>query len=233
MILRYPVNYISITQYFKAGVHGGMDLGWASAYGGPEQPVYAAGDGIVIGARNDYNTTDAGGASYGNYVEIKHDDNTVTLVAHLKYGSVTVTPGQRVKMGDMVGRMGNTGRADGNHVHYEIFINNEKTNPETYTYVYPDQVVTTDPANKIGLLYYKEPEPTPDPEPDPCNKEELERQIKELEDKVALQAKEIESLKEELSEKDNIVFTYEVKKTNLYEIKLYDGETLLIKGIKE
>lgn len=227
MILRYPVNYIAITQYFGSG-HGGMDLGWASAHGGPEQPVYAAGDGIVVSCRNDYSTNDPSGSSYGNYVEIKHDDSMTTLCAHLKYGSVTVSPGQRVKQGDLIGRMGNTGRADGNHVHYELFINNVKSNPEPHTYVFPGQVVSSDPSQTIGLLK----EPTPEPEPDPCDKEKYEKEIKELQDKIILQAKEIDALKEELDEQKDIVFTYNVKKTSLYELKMYEGETLLIKGIK-
>ena len=34
MILKYPVNYIAITQYFKKGVHNGIDLAWSSAHGG-------------------------------------------------------------------------------------------------------------------------------------------------------------------------------------------------------
>ncbi len=224
MILKYPVNYIAITQYFKTGVHNGIDLGWNSAHGGPNQPVYAAYDGEVIAVVKNYNQTDTSGGSYGNYVKIRHINNIDTLYAHLKYGSVTVNVGDKVKQGQKIGLMGNTGYAFGNHLHYEVFLNNVKVNPEKYTYVFPGQIVSSDKDATIGLLYYKEPTP---PSEDKTI-EELKKQITELEDKINLQKKEIEMLQEELKQKDNIVFTYDVKKTSLYEIELYDGETLLI-----
>lgn len=232
MMLKYPVNYIAITQYFKKGVHNGLDLGWSSAHGGNEQPIYAAGNGVVVSARGDYNQTDTSGGSYGNYVKIRHENGLQTLCAHMKYGSVTLKAGDTVTQGEQIGLMGSTGFANGNHLHYEVFLNDEKVNPEDYTYVYPGQVVSTNASATIGLLYYvpePDPEPTPDPNPEPSI-EELKKQIQELEDKVSLQTKEIEALKEELQEKENFVFTYPVQKTSLYEIQLYEGETLLIKS---
>lgn len=227
MILRYPVNYIAITQYFKKGVHNGIDLGWSSSHGGMEQPIYAAETGEVVSVRSNYNTTDASGGSYGNYVKLKHENGFSTLYAHMKYGSVTLKVGDRVNKGDQIGLMGKTGHANGNHLHYEVLINEEKVNPIEYTYVYPGQTVSNNPSAIIGLLYYT---PTPDPEPAPDKEvDELKKQIQELQDKVLLQAKEIESLKEELNEETAYVFEYPVLKTSLYEIKLYEGETLLIK----
>ena len=97
MILRYPVDFIAVTQYFKEGYHTGMDLGWSSQYFGENQNIYAAGDGEVIEVRNDYNSTDTSGSSYGNYVKIKHNETFTTLYAHLKYQSVTVNVGDYVK----------------------------------------------------------------------------------------------------------------------------------------
>lgn len=229
MILRYPVNYIAITQYFKKGVHNGIDLGWSSAHGGMEQPIYAAESGEVVSVRSDYNQTDTSGGSYGNYIKLKHENGFSTLYAHMKYGSVTLKVGDRVNKGDQIGIMGRTGHAIGNHLHYEVLINNEKVNPVEYTYVYPGQTVSSDASATIGLLYYT---PTPEPEPDPTPSkeiEELKKQIQELQDKILLQSKEIEVLKEELNEETNYVFEYPVLKTSLYEIKLYEGETLLIK----
>lgn len=238
MILKYPVNYIAITQYYKKGIHNGIDLGWSSAYGGNEQPIYAPADGVVISARGDYNQTDASGSSYGNYVKIKHNDTVSTLCAHMRYGSVTLKVGDMVTAGTQIGVMGNTGRADGNHLHYEVFLNDVKVNPEEYTYVFPNQIVSSNPSATQGLMYYiPQPEPTPDPKPEPTPDptidpviEDLQRQIKELKDKISLQAKEIEALKNELNESENYIFSYPVQKTSLYEIKLYEGETLLIKN---
>lgn len=229
MILRYPVNYIAITQYFKKGVHNGIDLGWNSNYGGMEQPIYAAESGEVVSVRSNYNTTDTSGGSYGNYIKLRHENGFSTLYAHMKYGSVNLKVGDRVNKGDQIGIMGRTGHATGNHLHYEVMINNEKVNPEEYTYVYPGQIISSDPNATLGLLYYT-PAPTPDPEPTPDPSiEELKKQIQELQDKVLLQSKEIESLKQELNEETTYVFEYPVNKTSLYEIKLYEGETLLIK----
>ena len=54
-MFRYPVNYIAITQYFKSGVHNGLDLGWNSNYYGKEQPIYASASGTIIELKNDYN----------------------------------------------------------------------------------------------------------------------------------------------------------------------------------
>ncbi len=229
MILKYPVNYIAITQYFKTGVHNGIDLGWNSNYGGPNQPVYAAYEGTVIAVEKNYNQTDTSGGSYGNYVKIRHENNIDTLYAHLKYGSVTVNIGDKVTTSTQIGEMGNTGYAFGNHLHYEVFLNNVKVNPENYTYVFPGQITSSDKEATKGLLYYTPPTP-PSPPNEEETKEELKKQIKELEDKIALQSKEIEVLKEELKENENYVFTYNVKKTSLYEIELYDGEILLIRN---
>lgn len=237
MTLRYPVNYIAITQYYKKNVHNGIDLGWNSAHGGNEQPIYSAADGEVIAVKRDYNQTDATGSSYGNYIKIRHTDGFYTLYAHLKYDSVRVNVGDHVTQGQYIANMGRTGRANGNHLHYEVFINDEKVNPEIYTYVFEGQITSSNPTATEGLLYYKptpepEPTPTPEPEPKPDETEELKKLIKELEDKIALQNKEIASLKEQLKEQeenDNFVFTYNVEKTSLYEIQLYDGEKLLIK----
>lgn len=242
MILKYPINYIAITQYFKQGKHNGLDLGWSNAHGGPNQIVYSPADGVVVGIRSNYNQTDTSGGSYGNYVKIKHNDSVSTLCAHLKYGSVNLKVGDQVTQGQQIGIMGATGYAFGNHVHYEVFLNNTKVNPEEYTYVFPEQIISSDPNATKGLLYYTpvpiptpEPEPTPEPTPEPIpdekdkTLEELKKQNQELQDKIDLQTKEINLLKEELNEKEKFKFTYKAKLTSLYEIKLYEGETLLIK----
>ncbi len=226
MKLKYPVNYIAITTYFKKGVHNGIDLGWSSAYGGSEQAIYAPADGIVTAVRKDYNQTDATGSSYGNYVKIKHANGLSTLCAHLKYGSVSVNVGDTITEGTQIGIMGRTGRANGNHLHYEVFLNDTKVNPEDYTYVYPTQIVSSNPTATEGLLYYTKEETPPTP---PETVDELKRQIQFLEDKISLQTKEIEILKQELSEKENFIFEYNVEETALYEIELYKGEMLYIK----
>ena len=152
--LRYPVNYIAITTYFKKGVHNGLDLGWNSKHGGKNQPIYAAGDGKVVSIKDNDKT----GKSWGNYVKIKHGSGIYTLYAHLKNG-IKVKKGQKVKMGDLLGHMGNTGKAAGNHLHYEYYKGGTSTSyrvdPEKYTYVYSDQVVSKNSSATKGLKYVK------------------------------------------------------------------------------
>ena len=152
--LRYPVNYIAITTYFKKGVHNGLDLGWNSKHGGKNQPIYAAGDGKVVSIKDNDKT----GKSWGNYVKIKHESGIYTLYAHLKNG-IKVKKGQKVKMGDLLGHMGNTGKAAGNHLHYEYYKGGASTSyrvdPEKYTYVYSDQVVSKISSATKGLKYVK------------------------------------------------------------------------------
>ena len=220
MTLKYPVNYIAVTQYFTENVHRGMDLGWNSAFYGPNQDIYAAEDGVVVSVRSDYKTTDSSGNSYGNYVKIRHNETFSTLCAHMKYGSVTLKVGDKVKKGDKIGEMGSTGYALGNHLHYEVFKNDVKVDPIIYTYVYKEQTVSSNPSARENLLYYKEPED---------DIETLKKMIEELENKNKLLEKEIERLKKELEKKDKYKFEYTVPKTSMYEIKLYEGEKLYIK----
>ena len=189
MILRYPVNFIAVTQYFSEGLHSGMDLGWSSTYFGENQAVYAAGDGEIIEVRKDYNQTDTTGSSYGNYVKIKHNDTFITLYAHLEYGSITVNVGEKVKQGYKIGNMGNTGYSKGTHLHYELFMNKVKINPINYTYVYDGQIVANDEVYKQGLLYYSQKED---------EIESLKQTITELETRNELLSNEVNNLTNQL-----------------------------------
>lgn len=227
-MFRYPVNYIAITNYYKSGVHNGLDLGWNSNYYGKEQGIYAAMDGTITGIKNDYISTDTGGSSYGNYIKIKHKDNMYTLYAHLKYGSIPFSIGDTVTQGTLIGLMGNTGRSDGNHLHFEIFKGNTKINPINLTYVYPSQIVSKNITATEGLLYYNEITPkTEGEETDKLN--QITKELVEAKDKIELREKEITELKEELKETTTYKFTYSVEKTSLYKINLNEGETLIIK----
>lgn len=84
--------------------------------------VLAAKSGVVITSA--YN---AGG--YGNYVVVSHGNGNTTLYAHLS--SRSVKEGDSVKQGQTVGLVGTTGRSTGNHLHYEIRVNNVRIDPVT------------------------------------------------------------------------------------------------------
>ena len=156
---RYPVNYIAITTYFKKGVHNGLDLGWNSKHGGKHQSIYAAADGKVYSIKD----KDRTGKSWGNFVKIYHGKingkKVFTLYAHLLDG-IKVKKGQKVKQGDLLGKMGSTGRSTAPHLHYEYYNGGASTkyrvDPEKYTYVYNEQKVSKNKNATKGLKYAKE-----------------------------------------------------------------------------
>lgn len=95
--------------------------------------IIAHTEGVVVECKKDYKTKDNKGNSYGNFVKIKHPNGYFTLYAHLKYKTVTVSVGSKVKKGDVIGYMGDTGRATGAHLHFEVRDkSNVKINPIPY-----------------------------------------------------------------------------------------------------
>lgn len=94
--------------------------------------IVAHSDGVVVAYRNNYATNDKTGNSYGNYVKIKHDNDYYTLYAHMVYKSVKVKTGDRVKKGELLGSMGNTGHSFGAHLHFEVYRGNTLINPTIY-----------------------------------------------------------------------------------------------------
>ncbi|WP_457616365.1 M23 family metallopeptidase [Lutibacter sp.] len=105
-------------------------------------PVYATGDGVVIRA-------DQRSSGYGKHIRIDHGFGYISLYAHLsKYN---VRRGQRVKRGDLIGFVGNTGRSQGPHLHYEISKNGRKINPINFYYgdLSPEEFVAMQRAAQI------------------------------------------------------------------------------------
>ena len=100
--------------------HKGMDF---SANRGT--PIYATGDGIIRRADNR-------SSGYGKHIRIDHGFGYVSLYAHLdKYN---VKRGQKVKRGEIIGFVGNTGRSVAPHLHYEILKDGKKINPLNFYY---------------------------------------------------------------------------------------------------
>lgn len=87
--------------------HKGVDLA-----ADPGTPVYATKGGKII-ISGDVN-------GYGQAVYIDHGDGTQTRYGHLQEGSRTFTAGQSVQAGEVIGKVGNTGRSTGSHLHYEV-----------------------------------------------------------------------------------------------------------------
>ncbi|WP_003544219.1 M23 family metallopeptidase [Desulfotomaculum nigrificans] len=98
-------------------MHTGVDL--AGAYGAP---IRAAQAGKVIRA--------GWYGGYGNCVDISHGNGVVTRYAHMS--SIGVMVGQTVSKGQVIGRIGSTGRSTGPHLHFEVIVNGVPRNPLAY-----------------------------------------------------------------------------------------------------
>ena len=118
----WPVPQYRYLSRWMGGSHTGTDIA------GPEgTPIVAAADGVVTTAyhwngivtRGDWN-------SYGNYVVIDHENGYSTLYGHMIYFVVNV--GEYVEAGQVIGYMGETGYAFGDHLHFEMFGPNGRFN---------------------------------------------------------------------------------------------------------
>jgi len=107
--------------------HAGMDF---SAKTGT--PIYATGDGIV-------SKVSKSRRGYGNHVIIKHGFGYKSLYAHMQ--KYIVRKGQKVKRGEIIGYVGNTGTSVAPHLHYEVHKNGKKINPVNFYHndLTPDQ----------------------------------------------------------------------------------------------
>ncbi|MBD5203546.1 MAG: M23 family metallopeptidase [Bacteroidales bacterium] len=112
--------------YGSVKFHEGLDF--AADTG---TPVYATADGKVEVADRQ--------KEYGNCVEIAHGYNYMTRYAHLS--EILVQEGQAVKRGELIGRVGSTGKSTGPHLHYEVRFKGEPQNPVNYYFMdlTPDQ----------------------------------------------------------------------------------------------
>jgi murein DD-endopeptidase MepM/ murein hydrolase activator NlpD len=88
-------------------------------------PIYATGDGKIIKVKRSRR-------GHGNHVMIDHGYGYKTLYAHMsKY---TVKKGQKVKRGDVIGYVGDTGMSTAPHLHYEVHKDGKKINPVNFYY---------------------------------------------------------------------------------------------------
>ncbi len=97
-----------------ADFHPGLDI--SADYG---EPVHATADGVVASAGNS--------GSYGNLVVIEHGYGITTRYGHLsRFATMT---GHQVHRGDVIGYVGSTGRSTSAHLHYEVLLNGQLSNP--------------------------------------------------------------------------------------------------------
>ena len=103
---RHPIHNIN-------GWHNGVDI---AAPNGTN--IRSAGDGEVIWEGNN--------ESYGNMIVVEHPDGKLSLYAHTQ--ETNVKTGDKVKTGDSIGKVWNTGHSKGNHLHYEVIDGNRQDN---------------------------------------------------------------------------------------------------------
>ena len=115
----FGMRFHPILKHYR--LHSGMDI---TARQGT--PIYATGDGVVrVSGRNAQ-----GYGGYGVVVLIDHGFGFQTLYAHMQ--STKVRVGQKVKRGEQIGTVGNTGLSTGSHLHYEVILGGKKVNPVYY-----------------------------------------------------------------------------------------------------
>lgn len=105
--------------YCTSSGHRGIDFA-----GGCSSPIYAAAAGRVIFA--------GFSGSWGNYIKIDHGNGIITGYAHIKPGGYNVGWGQRVRAGQTIAYVGNTGASTGCHLHFEVYRDGVRINPATF-----------------------------------------------------------------------------------------------------
>lgn len=118
LVSGYGMRFHPISKVWR--MHTGMDF--AAKIG---TPIYATGDGVVKFAGSD-------ASGYGTYVVIDHGYGYQTLYGHMS--KLRTTRGKRVKRGEIIGEIGNTGQSTGPHLHYEVIYRGQKVNPINYYY---------------------------------------------------------------------------------------------------
>ncbi len=124
-LLRTPLDAIRITSGFGkrrdpilgfTRKHKGVDFGAPAG-----TPVYAAGNGVIEVRGREH--------GYGNYIRIRHDPVHETAYAHLSRFANGLRRGSHVHQGQVIGYVGQTGRATGPHLHYEVLVHGTQVNP--------------------------------------------------------------------------------------------------------
>jgi murein DD-endopeptidase MepM/ murein hydrolase activator NlpD len=101
-------------------LHTGIDFGAPSG-----APIFAsAGGQVVVAGWN---------GGYGQAVRISHGGGLLTLYGHMS--RVAVSPGQRVAPGQVIGYVGSTGMSTGPHLHYEVHVNGQRVDPNSFRHV--------------------------------------------------------------------------------------------------
>lgn len=122
-VLRWPLASVHVTQYFgntefaRSGAYNGSGHNGVDFRAAVGTPIKSALSGTVVETGN----TDAypGCYSYGKWILVRHGNGLSTLYAHLS--EISVSNGQSVGTGDLLGYSGNTGYSTGPHLHFSVY----------------------------------------------------------------------------------------------------------------
>ncbi len=124
-LLRTPIDGARISSNYGVRRHpisGYRRMHQGTDFAAPTgTPVFAAADGVVVEARR--------WGGYGNWVRIRHTGGWETGYAHLSRYARGLRAGQRVSQGQVIAYVGSTGASTGPHLHYELWRNGQRTNP--------------------------------------------------------------------------------------------------------
>jgi len=118
--LQWPVKGVVTSPFGRRGsrMHDGIDIGAKEG-----TPIHAAASGVVVYA-------DSRMSGYGKLIILRHGKNLFTAYAHNQ--RMLVRKGNKVHAGDIIGRVGHTGRATGPHLHFEVRQGSTPVNPVAY-----------------------------------------------------------------------------------------------------
>ena len=125
-LMKTPINGARLSSGFGFRKH--PILGYNKLHQGTDfaarrgTPVMASGSGTIERA--------SWFGAYGKYVRIRHNSTYKTAYAHLSKFGRNIKAGRKVKQGQIIGYVGSTGRSTGPHLHYEVLVNNKRTNSQ-------------------------------------------------------------------------------------------------------
>lgn len=124
--------------------HRALDYGFLNADPVRTKRIYAAYSGVVVYAYSGGGDNDG----WGNRIIVEHAPGIRTTYNHIANGTITVGVGQRVTTGDYLGQKGSTGRATGDHLHWELYIDGERVDPQPYREGLPIPRVSDEAASQ-------------------------------------------------------------------------------------
>ena len=125
-LMKTPINGARLSSRFGMRKH--PILGYNKMHRGTDfaapkgTPIMASGSGIIEAAK--WN------GAYGKYIRIRHNSKYKTAYAHLNSYARGVKRGAKVRQGQIIGYVGNTGRSTGPHLHYEVIVNGKRKNSQ-------------------------------------------------------------------------------------------------------